>query len=63
MYIYISDIMDGDYLLCVGQATYHLDQHCRCRRLPPDGWHPLAVVGGLFSLTCTLDKSRRVTNM
>ena len=36
---------------------------CRRRRLPPDGWWPLAVAGGLFSLAYILDKNRRVPNM
>ena len=30
------------------------------RRLPPDGWWPLAVTGGLVSLVCVQAESRRV---
>ena len=38
---------------------------CRRRRLPPDGWWPLAVAGAgeLVSLACILEESRRVFDM
>ena len=47
-----SDIIVGDYVLCAEQAAYSgpgciATLRCHCMRLPPDGWWPLAVAGGV----------------
>ena len=54
LYIY-SDIMVGNYVLGAGRATdcgpgLHSKLVCHCRRLPPDGWRPLVVTGGDYSV-------------
>ena len=38
---------------------------CRRRKLPSDGWWPIVVAGGggVVSLTCILEASRRVFNI
>ena len=59
--------MVGDYVLCAGPATdsvprLHSNLSYLCMRLPPG--QVVASCGGrgeLFSLTCILAKSRRVS--
>ena len=36
---------------------------CRRRRLPPDGWWPLAVAGGVSQSDVYLEESRGVFNI
>ena len=51
LYIYISDIVVGDCILCARPIADSgpgrlATSCCRRGRLPPDGWSPLAVAGG-----------------